>query len=96
MSFQGLWLQGLWHSAKVVGAGLYWLMSLAFLWGGLMQMGHPGMAGEVCIAFVVCLFLLRFILVKRFVAASVFNVAATVAFFIFIAILQATGMTGVA
>ncbi|WP_155847592.1 hypothetical protein [Asticcacaulis benevestitus] len=96
MSFQGLWLQGLWHSAKVVSAGLYWLLSLAFLWGGFVQMGYPGMAGEVCIAFVICLFLLRFILVKRFVAASVFNVAATVVFFIFIAILQAKGMTGVA
>ena len=91
-----IFLQGLWHSAKVVGAGLYWLLSLAFLWGGFMQMGHPGMAGEVCIAFVICLFLLRFVLVKRFVAASMFNVAATVAFFIFITILQATGMTGVA
>ena len=92
MIFQTLWLRGLWHSAKVVGAGLYWLLSLAFLWGGFMQMGHSGMAGEVCIAFVVCLF----VLVKRVVTASVFNVAATVAFFIFIAILQAKGMTGIA
>ena len=34
-----LFLQAIWHSAKVICAGLYWLLSLAFLWGGLMQLG---------------------------------------------------------
>ena len=91
-----LFLQAVWHSAKVICAGLYWLLSLAFLWGGLMQLGKGGVAGQVCIAFVVCLFLLRFVMVKRFVSASVFNVAATVAFFVFILVLDAKGLTGTA
>ncbi len=91
-----IFLQAIWHSAKVICAGLYWLLSLAFLWGGLMQLGKGGAAGQVCIAFVVGLLLLRFVLVKRYVSASVFNVAATAAFFVFIVILDAKGMTGMA
>jgi hypothetical protein len=91
-----LFLQAVWHSAKVICAGLYWLLSLAFLWGGLMQLGKGGVIGQVCIAFVACLFLLRFALVKRFVSAGIFNVAATVAFFVFIIVLDARGLTGVA
>ena len=91
-----LFLQAVWHSAKVVCAGLYWLLSLAFLWGGLMQLGKDGATGQVCIAFVVCLFLLRFVVVKRFVSAGVFNVAATAVFFVFIVILDAKGLTGTA
>ena len=91
-----LFFQAVWHSAKVICAGLYWLLSLAFLWGGLMQLGKGGATGQVCIAFVVCLFLLRFVVVKRYVSAGVFNVAATAAFFVFIVILDAKGMTGIA
>ncbi len=89
-----LFLQAVWHSAKVICAGLYWLLSLAFLWGGLMQLGKGGVVGQISIAFVVCLFLLRFVLVKRFVSASVFNVAATAVFCVFILILDARGLTG--
>jgi hypothetical protein len=91
-----IFLKAIWHSAKVVCAGLYWLLSLAFLWGGLMQLGKGGKVGQVCLAFVVCLFLLRFIMVKRYVTAGVFNVAATGAFFIFIIVLDAKGLTGTA
>jgi|GEM_PF-1148055 len=91
-----LFLQALWHSAKVICAGLYWLLSLAFLWGGVTQLGKGGVAGQVCIAFVACLFLLRFVVVKRFVSSGVFNVAASVAFLAFIVILDAMGLTGVA
>jgi hypothetical protein len=91
-----LFLQAIWHSAKVICAGLYWLLSLAFLWGGLMQLGKGGAIGQVCIAFVACLFLLRFVLVKRYISGGVFNVAATAAFFVFILILDAKGLTGTA
>ncbi|MDV6330184.1 hypothetical protein [Asticcacaulis sp. 201] len=89
-----LFLQGIWHSAKVIGAGLYWLMSLGFLWGGLMQWGKDPLLGQVCVGFVICLFCLRIVLVKRVVTAAVFNVAACLVFFVFVAILQAKGMTG--
>jgi hypothetical protein len=91
-----LFLQAVWHSAKVICAGLYWLLSLAFLWGGLMQLGKAPVIGQVCLGFVACLFLLRFVLVKRYVSAGVFNVVATAAFFVFIVILDAKGMTGIA
>jgi len=91
-----LFLQGLWHSAKVISAGLYWLLSLGFLWGGLMQWGKAPVIGQVCVGFVAGLFLLRIALVKRFVSAAVFNVAATVAFLVFIVVLDARGMGGLA
>ena len=91
-----LFLQAIWHSAKVICAGLYWLLSLAFLWGGLMQLGKGGITGQVSIAFVACLFLLRFVVVKRFISPGVFNVVATVAFFVFILVLDAKGLTGAA
>ena len=91
-----LFLQAVWHSAKVICAGLYWLLSLAFLWGGLMQLGKGGAVGQISIGFVICLFCLRFVLVKRFVSAGVFNVAATVAFLIFVVVLDAKGMGGLA
>ena len=91
-----IFLQAIWHSAKVICAGLYWLLSLAFLWGGVMQLGRGGVIGQMSIGFVVCLFLLRFVLVKRFVSAGVFNVAATAVFFVFILILDAKGLTGTA
>lgn len=91
-----LFFQAVWHSAKVICAGLYWLLSLAFLWGGVMQLGRGGVVGQVCVAFVVCLFLLRFVMVKRYVSAGVFNVAATAIFFVFILILDAKGLTGTA
>jgi hypothetical protein len=91
-----LFLQAVWHSAKVMGAGLYWLLSLAFLWGGLMQLGKGGAVGQISIGFVLCLFCLRFVLVKRFVSAGVFNVVATAAFLAFIVILDTAGLTGVA
>lgn len=91
-----IFLKGLWHAAKVISTGAYWLLSLAFLWGGLVQLGRQPAAGQACVGFVICLFLLRFVLVKRFVSAGVFNVAATAAFLAFIVVLDATGLTGVA
>ncbi|MFT4077365.1 MAG: hypothetical protein QM647_17695 [Asticcacaulis sp.] len=91
-----IFLRGLWHSAKVISAGLYWVLSLAFLWGGVVQLGRQPAAGQACIGFVVCLFLLRFVLVKRFISTGVFNVAATAAFLAFIVILDATGLSGLA
>lgn len=89
-----IFLQGLWHSAKVIGAGSYWLLSLAFLWGGLVQLSRQPAAGQACIGFVICLFLMRLVLVKRFVSAGVFNVVATAAFLAFIVVLDATGLSG--
>jgi hypothetical protein len=91
-----LFLRAVWHSAKVICAGLYWLLSLAFLWGGLMQLGKGGAVGQISIGFVVCLLCLRLVLVKRFISAGVFNVAATAAFFVLIVVLDAKGLTGAA
>ena len=91
-----LFLRAVWHSAKVICAGLYWLLSLAFLWGGLMQLGKGGAVGQISIGFVICLLCLRFVLVKRFVSAGVFNVAASAAFLVFIVFLDAAGLGGAA
>ena len=91
-----LFLRAVWHSAKVICAGLYWLLSLAFLWGGLMQLGKGDAVGQISIGFVICLLCLRFVLVKRFISAGVFNVAASAAFLVFIVFLDAAGLGGAA
>jgi hypothetical protein len=60
-----IFLNALWHTAKVVGAGLYWLLTVCFVWGGLAQLGTAPSWGWGCLAFVLAMFVVRGLAAKR-------------------------------
>lgn len=60
-----IFLRALWHTCKVVSAALYWLLSVCFVWAGLVQLGTAPSWGWACLAFVPALFVGRGLAAKR-------------------------------
>jgi hypothetical protein len=76
-------LRALWHTAKVVGGALYWLLSVCFVWAGLAQLGTAPSWGWGCLAFVLALFVARGFAAKR-IGVGPSNVAGCGAFIVFL------------
>ncbi|HVZ30225.1 MAG TPA: hypothetical protein VG839_07515 [Asticcacaulis sp.] len=84
-------MRALWHTCKVVSAGLYWLLSVCFVWAGLVQLGNAPSWGWACLAFVLALFVGRGLLARR-IGAGASYVAGCGAFAVFLIV--AAVMTG--
>ena len=80
-----IFLDALKHTLKVLGAALYWLLTIVFIWAGLVQMGTAPGWGWGCIALVLALFAARGLLVPRVISAPVSYLLGCAAFFAFMA-----------
>lgn len=86
-----IFLRALWHTAKVVGGALYWLLSVCFVWAGLVQLGSAPSWGWACLAFVLALFVGRGLVARR-IGSGASYVAGCGAFAVFL--IAAAVMTG--
>ncbi|MFT4091210.1 MAG: hypothetical protein QM645_10790 [Asticcacaulis sp.] len=73
---------GLWHMLGVMSAVSYWFLSLLFLWGGMVLLGTEPVVGQITLAFVVGLFVIR-LLVGRRLRPDVVNVLSCLGFALF-------------
>lgn len=80
-----IFLRALWHTTKVVSAGAYWLLTVCFVWAGLVQLGTTPSWGWACLAFVLALFVARGLLARR-IGGGASYVAGCGAFVAFLAI----------
>ncbi|MDI7773983.1 hypothetical protein [Asticcacaulis sp. EMRT-3] len=89
-------IYGLWHGLKVLGAGLYGLLTLGLVWAGLAQLGRAPRWGWACFAVVLGVFAVRGLLVNRGVAKGASYVIATGLYIVFfVAAALITGYQGV-
>jgi hypothetical protein len=56
-------LRGLWHGLKVTGVAVYVVLTVYFLWSGLIMFGHG--LGWACFAVVLAVFAIRGLSVNR-------------------------------
>ncbi|MGA9658410.1 MAG: hypothetical protein WBQ60_04835 [Asticcacaulis sp.] len=79
-----IFLQGLWHSLKVVGVAVYWLLFIGLVWAGFAQLGSQPQWGWACFGMVLAVFAARGLIARRLVspgASYVLGCAAFIAFF---------------
>jgi hypothetical protein len=80
-----IFLQAMWHSLKVLAAGLYWLLFVCLIWAGLAQLGAEPHWGWACLAVVLGVFAARGLLLRKY-SSGVRDVAGCGAFFVFMAV----------
>ncbi len=90
-----IFLSALWHTCKVVGAGLYWLLTVCFIWAGVAQLGTAPSWGWGCLAFVLALFVLRGLVARR-IGGGASYVVGCGAFIVFLIVAAVTTGYGAA
>ena len=72
-----IFLQAMWHSARVIGASLYWLLSLGLVWAGFAQLGTAPVWGWACFGLVALATAARMIAAPKFISHPAGYVLAT-------------------
>ena len=83
-----LFLQGLWHSVRVVGASLYWLLTIGLHWAGFAQLVEAPVWGWFCLILATVASAACFLVSPRFMprpagyvlATAIYLVALTIAY----------------
>ena len=79
-----IFLQGLWHSLKVVCGAGYWLLTILLVWAGFAQLGTAPQWGWACFAVVLAVFAGRGMISKRYVEPATSYIIACGAYAVFL------------